>query len=149
MSVLPLAGYDVDARGATLGLGAEIRFTPPRRALAISVRPSAEYVFAEDQPIVTFAALPSGAPNRVAVSVLRAGADVVGRVGVPGTPLFPYAKAGVAAEQVRMDAGGPTSRDLNLGATAGLGIEAFGVFVEGTLGTAAVSAVRVAVGVRF
>lgn len=146
VSAVPVAGYDVDVHGPSLGLGAEARITSPRQPYTLSFRSSAEYVFAPDQPVVYVLAPSPGDPTSLRVGVLRAGADLIGRVQLPRLPVSQYVKVGIVAERTAV---GTSFRETNLGAVAGLGVEARGVFVEGTVGTAAVSTSRVAVGVRF
>lgn len=152
----PTAGYDLDTDAPAIGLGVEVPLTPVRRAAALSLRPSAEYVFATS-PAVDYGYgspyisiyTPFETPQTSDVHFLRLGVDLVGRTRIPGVPVAPYAKAGLTLERTLYDGLlGPDS-DTNLGATAGLGVEARRVFVEGTVGTAAVSTARLAVGVRF
>ena len=152
--VAPSVGYDADVAAPSVRLGAEVPLAPSRGALALAVRPSAEVVFSTSDAV---AYLECGVglmssfetPRTTDTRFLRLGADLVGRYRLPATAVAPYATAGLVLERTLFDGLLGSESDTNLGAALGLGVEAYRLFAEATVGTAAVSTARFSVGVRF
>ena len=147
-------GYDADVSAPSVGLGVEVPLGPARRGVALTVRPSAEVVFATSDAVGYLECgvwlTPMFATQQTTDTLfLRVGADVVGRYRLPATAIAPYAKAGLVLERTLFDGLFGSDSDTNLGATLGLGVEAHRLFAEATVGTAAVSTARLAAGVRF
>lgn len=128
VSLIPMAGYDIDNKALQVGLAAELGVTPRILPFAASVRPSAEYVFVGD-----------------GVSLIRANGDLIGRFGVIGVPFRPYGKAGVGVEF----ASGGGSSNTEIGLNLGAGAEFSRLLAEVTLGIGDISSARIAVGYKF
>ncbi|WP_412062745.1 hypothetical protein [Rubrivirga sp. IMCC45206] len=127
VSFVPLIGYDIDQKAATLGLAFE--FAAPLVALPLqpAVRPSVEFVFFDSD-----------------ATYVRGDGDLIARFDTGG-PLMPYAKGGVTIEYFDSGAFDNTEVGLNLGG----GVEVNRVFVEGAVGFGDISDLRVRAGFRF
>ena len=128
----PLVGYDIDYEAVTVGLAVELGVALTDLPLQPAIRPSIEYVFADDDR-----------------SIVRVDGDLIGRFeATPG--ILPYAKAGVTAEFVSFDndvTSGDDS-DTDIGLNLGGGVDFNRIFVEGAVGIN-VSSFRVRAGYRF
>lgn len=152
--VAPSVGYDADAAAPSLGLGVDVPLGPARRGVALAIRPSVEVVFSTSDA-VGYLECGTGLdddprfllPRTTDTRFVRVGADVVARRA--SASVGPYAKVGLALERRLSDGIFGPNWDSNLGATLGLGVEAHRLFAEATVGSSAVSAARLAVGVRF
>lgn len=128
----PLVGYDIDYEAFMVGLGAELAVTPAFLPVNAAIRPSVEYVFVDN------------------VDLFRVNGDLVARFGLPGVPLSPYGKAGVAVEVASTDSGAAKVQDgTNVGINLGGGATFGSLFIEATAGILSVSNFRVTAGYQF
>ncbi|MEM1042651.1 MAG: hypothetical protein AAGI91_08485 [Bacteroidota bacterium] len=131
IGVLGYAGYDTDAEGLVVGVGAEVDL-PVAAPVALAVRPSGEYLLATD---ITVA-------DRVFTRTMgQVNLDLIARLGTPG--IQPYAGAGLSVRLISFDTsdddaveGDLDSAENNVGANLLAGV-AFGglgpvsLFVQG------------------
>ena len=86
VSFSPFIGYDLEVEDPLIGLAVEVGAPLVGVPLTPSVRPLVEYIFAGE-----------------GVDVIRANADLIGRLDVPAAPVGPYAKAGLVLTYVSTD----------------------------------------------
>ena len=137
IGALGYAGYDTDAEGAIVGVGAELDL-PVAVPVALALRPSGEYLLATD---ITVA-------DRIFTRTMgQVNLDLIARLGTPG--FRPYAGAGVSVRLISFDTsdddaveGDLDSAENNVGANLLAGVEfgglgPVGLFVQAraTLGS--------------
>lgn len=121
-SILPYAGYDLDGEAVLIGLGAEVAL-PVVAPVALSVRPSAEYLLPKDLTI----------GDRIfGQNISQINLDVIARLKAPG--IQPYAGAGLGVRLIKLDTsdddaveGNQDVEETNFGANLVGGV-AFGGF---------------------
>lgn len=135
---VPLVGYDIDYGSPTIGVAVNLGVTPAILPIAVSIRPSAEYLFLNDDSGLGLDA-----------DGFRLNGDLIGRFAAPGLPVQPYGKAGIGAEIVTAAFEGSSETNTNVGANLGIGAEANRFLAEFTIGVGSISSSRIAVGYRF
>lgn len=146
---LPNLGYDAGYGAPSVGLGLEADWAPTGSPIAVALRPSADYVFADKIPY----AVPYGADTGDVLgreySVLRLGAEALVHWRTAPLPVVPYAKVGLARETERVRRPDAAFDYTTLDGVAGLGLVWGRLYVEGTHGFGDASRNRVALGVRL
>lgn len=90
-AVLPYVGYDLDGEAVLIGLGAELAL-PIAAPVALSVRPSGEYLLPKDLTI----------GGRIfGQNISQINLDVIARLKAPG--IQPYAGAGISVRLIKLD----------------------------------------------
>lgn len=129
ISFAPMVGYDIDAEALSLGIAFELATPIAALPLQPSIRPSAEYIFADGD-----------------ITYVRVDGDLIGRLNATPT-LQPYVKAGPTIEFVSID--GIDDSNTEVGINLGGGAEFNRIFVEGALGLGDISDFRIRAGYRF
>lgn len=149
LTVLPYAGYDFDAENPLIGVGVEFAL-PITAPVAVSLRPSGEYMFTRDLDI---------AGRLFSQTIGQVNLDVIARLRSPG--LQPYGGAGVAFRFVSLDTsddddveGDQDSASTNVGANliGGVALGALGPvrpFVQGRVTLAEETAFALAGGIML
>ena len=151
-SLIPYAGYNLDAEGAVVGIGGEFAAPFSAGSLVLAIRPSVEYIFTEtiENPL----------GDDISSTALQINGDVITRFAASGS-IQPYAGAGLAIyyfNQDEIDLGfgvttGGSSTDIGLNILGGVefpGVVGFGdPFVQGRLTLADGSAIAILAGLSI